>query len=293
MGAEPYERRVQPATSALSSFSDDLTKQLDQQNGAFPWWNGYSDWKTLTMIADYLIQSVMGAAAALLAASFAAKTHRESNYADSTAFTEAWRAVAKSGAKDPSTYFAAIPRDGAARRREVNINHSAEHCFFHLGQTLDRLAAAMIIVGGFEVRNVVAADWGTITGTPSRDGLVHDLAAQTPRPRVDPPESPGRTLQLELLDPVTRPSDFGPVGWLDWMRDTRNAMTHRSPATRLVAFTGNVNTGFRLVRMFYRQGRWSELQSLIYGGPAGRPGGQARGDRGARRPAARMDTRRR
>lgn len=115
-GTQTYERRVEPATSALDSFADDLTKELDQQNGEFPWWTGYSDWKTLTMIADYLIQSVEGAAAALIAASFAAKTHRESNFADSTAFTGAWRAVAQSGETDPNAFFAAIPRDAAARR---------------------------------------------------------------------------------------------------------------------------------------------------------------------------------
>jgi hypothetical protein len=267
MGAEPYERRVELATLALDSFAADLIEELDQQNGAYPWWKGYSDWKTLTMTADYLIQSVQGAAGALIAASFAAKTHREANFADSTAFTAAWRAVAKSGQTDPHAFFAAIPRDAAARRRQLSINNSAEHCFFHLGQTLDRLAAAMIIVGGFAVKDVVAADWGTITGTPNRDGLVHDLAAPVARQRVELPGSPSRILQQELLEAVTRSDDFGPTGWLDWMRDTRNAMTHRSPATRLVAFQGDVNVGFHLVRLFYRQARWSELQSLIFGRP--------------------------
>jgi hypothetical protein len=266
-GAEQYERRVELATSALDSFAEELIKELDQQNGAFPWWSGYSDWKTLTMIADCLIQSVQGGAAALIAASFAAKTHRESNFADSTAFTQAWRAVAQSGETDMEVFFAAIPRDAAARRRQLSIRNSAEHCFFHLGQTLDRLSAALIIAGGFQVRDVVGADWGTIAGTPVRDGLVQDLAASAPRNRVEPPASPGRILQAKLLEPVARPDDFGTPGWLDWMRDTRNAMTHRSPSTSLVAFKGDVNVGISLLRLFYRQGRWSELQSLIFGRP--------------------------
>ncbi len=266
-GTEAYERRVQPATSALDSFADGLIKGLDQRNGAFAWWNGYSDWKTLTMIADYLIQSVQGAGAALIAASFAAKTHRESNFADSTAFTTACRAVARSGQTDLSAYLAAIPRDATARRRQVSIRTSAEHCFFHLGQTLDRLSAAVIIVGGFAVKNIIASQWGALV---AKDGLVRDVAEPAARETVAPPGSPGRALQEALLDPVTRPDDFGPPGWLDWMRDTRNAMTHRSPATTFVGFTGDLNKGFRLVRLFYRQGRWSELQSLIFGRPPGR-----------------------
>ena len=32
-------------------------------------------------------------------------------------------------------------------------------------------------------------------------------------------------------------------------------------------FKGDVNRGWHNVRLFYRQGRWSELQSVIYGRP--------------------------
>ncbi|WP_156738569.1 hypothetical protein [Mycobacterium sp. E2699] len=266
-GHEPWERRIEPADSALLSFDDALNEELDQQNGAFPWWDGHSNWKTLTMIADYLIQSVRGAREALVAASFAAKTHRESNYAASVAYTNALRARAKSGETTPEAAFAAIYDDDAAIRRERNIVSSAEHCFFHLGQTLDRLSAALIIVGGFGVGDVVSADWGTIVGTPKRPGLVQDLAAPAPRNRVEPPATRGRALQEKLLEPVTRPDDFGPPGWLDWLRDTRNAMTHRSPATKVLFLNGDAKRGLHIVRLFYRQGRWSELQSVIYGRP--------------------------
>ncbi len=49
----------------------------------------------------------------------------------------------------PEAHFAAIYSDAAAVRRERSIISSTEHCFFHLGQTLDRLSVALIIVGGF------------------------------------------------------------------------------------------------------------------------------------------------
>ncbi|WP_157900898.1 hypothetical protein [Mycobacterium terramassiliense] len=68
------------------------------------------------------------------------------------------------------------------------------------------------------------------------------------------------------------PLTFGPTGWLDWLRNTRNAMTHRSPATKLIAFTGDLKSSISLARLLYRQPRWSELQSLIFGGtPNTRP----------------------
>jgi hypothetical protein len=266
LGLEPYERRVEPAISALSALADTLTNELDQTNGAFPWWTGQSDWKIPTMIADYLIQSVIGAGEALRGASLAAKTHRESRFAEDTAVTAAWRKVGKSGATDVEAFLAAMPRDGQARRRDLTITHSAEHCFFHLGQTLDRLSAALIVVGGFVVRDLLASDWSSIVGTPTRQGLIDDLAALTARQSVQPVGSQARQIQVDLLGAVTRTQDFGPPGWLDWMRDTRNAMTHRSPATKLTVFVGDLKTGMRFVRLFYRQPRWSELQSIVFGG---------------------------
>jgi hypothetical protein len=46
-------------------------------------------------------------------------------------------------------------------------------------------------------------------------------------------------------------------------------MTHRSPATKSNVLLGNVNDGVRFVRLFYRQPRWSELQSLVFCVPTG------------------------
>lgn len=46
-----------------------------------------------------------------------------------------------------------------------------------------------------------------------------------------------------------------------WMRDTRNGMTHRAGAKRITTMTKDG----RFVRLFYRQPRWSELQSMVFG----------------------------
>jgi hypothetical protein len=261
---QDYERRVQPATASLSAFSNQLVDELDLTDGAFPWWAGHADWKPLTLIADYLIQSVMGASEALVSASFSAKTHREALYAESWALTKAWRELAQSGETNIHAFTAAMPRDATARRRSLAVTQSSEDCLYHLGQTLDRLACALIIVGGFAVSDVVSKDWGHVAGTPSRDGLVADLAAND-RIRVQPSGTVGRTLQTDLLAPVTASDSYGVPGWLEWMRDTRNAMTHRSPATKINLLLGSVNSQLRVARVFYRQPRWSEVQSLVFG----------------------------
>jgi hypothetical protein len=58
--AEDYERRVAAAPDALDVLAALLIGELDGQHRGFSWWVGHSDWKTLALLADYLIQSVYG-----------------------------------------------------------------------------------------------------------------------------------------------------------------------------------------------------------------------------------------
>jgi hypothetical protein len=55
----------------------------------------------------------------------------------------------ESGSQDIETFLNTLLNAPQARRRSLTITESAEACLFHLGQTLDRLAAAVIIMGGF------------------------------------------------------------------------------------------------------------------------------------------------
>ena len=112
----PYEQCVESASSALGAFRLRLLKELDQRDGAFRWWRDFSDWKTLNMIADYLIQSLAGASEALVSASFAAQCHREAATNHSEMCNAAWRRVAATGETDPRVYIEAIPNDAATRR---------------------------------------------------------------------------------------------------------------------------------------------------------------------------------
>jgi hypothetical protein len=249
--AEDYERRVAVATEAVDKFADQLVGELDEQNGGFVWWAGYSDWKTLTILSDYLIQLVQGVGESMLAASLAAKTHREKVTAEDYAFKQA--------AKQGTSPF---PLDAQGRRRALAITESAESCVFHLGQALDRLAVAVFIIGGFEINDAMKLDWTQI----------EDAAAELPngstRDRYQPVGSPGRPVQEALVAPVLNWQPLGPDDWFLWMQDTRNGMTHRAGAKKIVLTT----TDNKIARVFYRQPRWSELQSLVYGGkPPNRP----------------------
>jgi hypothetical protein len=257
---EPYERRVEPATTPLADFRARLLRELDQRHGAFRWWSEFSDWKTLNMIADYLLQSLAGASEALLSASFAAQTHYQTVASYNEMLDAAWKRVAATGTKDPRAFIDAVPNDAASRTLRLQIAHSAEQCFFHLGQTLDRLAAALFIVGGFERRDVAGVYWTDITKS---GGLLDELtrAKLYKHPQVEPPSTAGRAIQEALLAPIRQPDDFGEPGWLDWLRETRNAMTHRPPAVKFDL----MRTDGGIVRLFYREPKWSELQALVFG----------------------------
>jgi hypothetical protein len=143
IGLEPYERRVEVATAPLLQLYERLVRELDQANGAFSWWSGHSDWKTLTMLADYLLQSVLGTREAIVAASFAASDHREMMHAETYAAKAVWKALLSAGKANSMRFAEALPQDGQARRRAQRITQSAESCFFHLMHALDRLAAAV------------------------------------------------------------------------------------------------------------------------------------------------------
>lgn len=183
--AEAYETRVAAAVDPLKAFHSRLIGELDDKDGAFSWWNGHSDWKTLTLLADYLIQSIGGVAEALTLASFAAFNHRSATYADNYYLKTAQR----NGVKP-------FPLNAQSRRRHLAITQTQEACFYHLGQALDRLAAAAIIIGGFEVKDVAKLDWRTLTEIES------DLAKGATKPILQPLNSKGRAAQLALVQPV-------------------------------------------------------------------------------------------
>jgi len=211
MPADEYMRRVRPAISALNAFRASLTASLDIDSGGFEYWSGYLDWKTRVLLADYLIQTVGGAAEALTSASLAAVDHKEQAHAENHAVKHAWRALNQSSTQRPSTeqYLAAMPRGEAVERRAQRLTASAEQCFFHLGQVLDRLAAAIIIVGGYGNKNVVQSDWKSIEDlrTAARK------SPQKPKNLFDYPliieaDTPGGQVQRRLLA-ATDPTPFG------------------------------------------------------------------------------------
>lgn len=265
------EWRARTATKPLLAFYDRLIAELDEDAGAFPLWSGGSDWRTLALIADYLLQAVRGTAVAIDNAALAAIDHRQAVYSSNAAARMAWAKRRETGRE---AYLWAVAGSPSARRKSQKIEVSLEHCFFHMGQALDRLAAAVLIVGGFG-GSVADAYYSTL------EGLYRATQANKPKPNTVAPDksiapygSRARELQTALLEPMSHVDQHGPDGWLVWLRDTRNALTHRPLGTTVT----HVERDGTLVRPLYREPKFSEIQSVVAatrrtrGQPRKRPG---------------------
>ncbi|WP_431818620.1 hypothetical protein [Gordonia jacobaea] len=274
-----YRQRVAPATSRLNELQAHLISQLDVDEGGFGWWSGYLDWRTRIMLSDYLIQSIAGTAESLVLASLSAQDHAQDVHAENYAIKAIWSALDKQRSPSkptPTDYLAAIPRDAHAERRSHRITASAEHCLFHLGQTLDRMAAAILIVGAIARHDVMSCDWGDIIKLQEADWAKLASTTQTSgrkqRPARGPLDvalvglegTPGGDMQRALIAATTH-KGHGPDGWLPWLRETRNAMTHRSPAVKMQLMVDGRN----MIRVFYRNPKWSEVQSFVFAERAG------------------------
>lgn len=249
-----YEKRVTTAVKPLLNFHAHLMDDLDDNDGAFGFWRGGSDWKTYALLADYLIQSVLGTTTALHAAGLAAIEHRQVTYSANFAAKKAFKDM-KEGKLTQDEYLAAVLGSSEARKKSLRAESSAEHTFFHMGQALDRFSAALVIVGGFGVKDVANSDWKTV------ESLLIVINEKRERNTVEPLNTKGRNIQERLLAPAVAPDAYGSDSWLAWLRDTRNAMTHRPPSKHLNLLQKDGS----IIQPFYLLPKWSELQTLVYG----------------------------
>jgi hypothetical protein len=226
-----WEECVHPATSQLASLATVITDDLNEDTGGVGWWDGQLDWRRVVLLSDYLIQSVEGAATPLSQASYAAHEHRSVQQALDFAAVKKLRANQ-------------MPYEGRSaheRSQTVRREMTLEQVLYHLCQCLDRLAAAVHIIGAINSKDVAKADWSNV------ELVLEDLAAPTSkavnvrastRDRLMPAGSQGRGLQHALLEPATAVDRFGPPDWLLWLRETRNAATHRAETTTLLLLRG-------------------------------------------------------
>ena len=127
---EDYEQHVAGATRVLADFTNQLANELDEQNGGFRWWKDFSDWKTITMLSDYLLQSISGTSEALTSASLQAEVHRQASFDEDDVFQKALAEFNESGSQDVEAFLKTLMNAPQARRRSLTITESAEACLF-------------------------------------------------------------------------------------------------------------------------------------------------------------------
>lgn len=152
---------------------------LSAEHGGVGWWEGHLDWRRRVILSNYLLSALDGVREALTNAALEARFHREQLHADNAWLTTVWREVAKTS-RSNEDFLAASVRGKAERRRDQRIEASSEHCLVHLVQALDRLAAAMVIIGAVE-QPVLRIDWKSL-----------DKVRNSVQPQRDTPLGPPR-----------------------------------------------------------------------------------------------------
>lgn len=253
MALNDWEQNVQQGVVPLAELEQLVMDDLDEAAGGIGWWVGMLDWKRSVLLADYLLQSIDGAAASLQRASYAAGEHRR------VVAALDYEAVQKVRRGEmPYEGQSAMGRQQVARR-EMTI----EQVFYHLCQCLDRLAAAVLVVGAVN-RDVAKAAWTQIEDLQktAREKSSTLTLRKRIKEQLEPTGTPGRALQEELLLSVADHEEFGPPDWLPWMLETRHTFTHRGESTRLVILKGRPGRPEGLHRGLPRTPKRSDVESF-------------------------------
>jgi hypothetical protein len=254
-----YEERVKRANTAFEVLAREVMSDLDEEKGGVRWWDGHTDWKRIALISDYLLDAITGVAHSLFYASLSATIHREQQFADDFWVTRQWRDAGRSARdSDPKDFLAAIQRQAPERKRSRLIEMSAEHCFYHLVQALDRTAAALIIVGAIK-QPVIEADWNRMTK------LLNPVTHRQRSGQLELPGQPGRRLQDDLITVGASHETLGPPDWLPWLLRSRNTNAHRAPKLSVLHMRRVSKGKSGLLRPFYRQPGWDDSESLVAG----------------------------
>ncbi|WP_156023160.1 hypothetical protein [Terracoccus sp. 273MFTsu3.1] len=262
MALQEWEQKVQPATDKLVHVGRLVFDDLDEQRGGVGWWHEMLDWKRIVLLSDYLLQSIDGSVTSLARASYAAVEHRGIQNAMDYEIVKKIRAGLM-------PYPDQTPTE---RKQQLRREMTIEQVLYHLCQCLDRLAAAVLIVGAVNVRNVVKADWSTVENvleTPDGPKPGSGLRAASKAPLM-PTGTPGRALQDALLEPVRDTNLFGPRDWLPWMRETRNAATHRADSTKMLLLKGQPGSPEGLHRGLPRVPKLSDVETFVHAPTSGR-----------------------
>jgi hypothetical protein len=254
---EDTQAEVDAAQGEATRLYEEMLDDLDTEFYGFGWWQGYMDQRRIALISEYLIASVIGVRDAISDAAFCFKEWTEQKYADDTWVRQTLKALG-SGASDQDV-LRALHRRGNNKKRETRIKLASEHVFYHLAQSLDRLAAVVIGVTALNT-SILRADWSQVGSVAKFRKAQSDSKRQG-----QPPE--GATLQadvrVKLLEIVEQ---AGPTDWLNWVDGMRNTHSHRAPKISMILTHRQSKKELpRLITLLERQPRWALTEELVGG----------------------------
>lgn len=260
MHLHDWERAVSPGVKGLTRVHSEVLADLDVEDGGVGWWQGMTSWRHLALLADYLLQSLSGAATSLQYAAYAAAEHRSVDSAMDFRLRQYWKSDAATESPIPAG-------TDADRKSEARRAMSIEQVLYHLAQCLDRMAPAVLIVGAFNVKDVRTADWGALTLVYRKSSLADSEKSAVRNAafgKFAPEGSRARNWQNALLEPLSKLELYGKPDWLPWLRETRNAATHRAPGIQWNMLKGRRGAPEGLHRGLARNPKWTDIENLVH-----------------------------
>lgn len=212
-----YINKASKAVVPLAALTEQLLADLDLEHGGIGWWCDHLDPARRILIGDYLIGLTHSTEANLVEAVMHAQKAQELRYAHG-----------RHQKQQISSGRLFSPRDNRQTDRSVEIDAHLGGFFRAVGSVMDNIAGLVVGVAGLKTK-IVKADIGDLR-----------LDKATPKGAL-PDGSPGRDLQMQLVQAVKASVDTGPPDWWPWLDDMRNTWVHRARRLGLHMYDNKTN----------------------------------------------------
>ena len=245
----------------MDALSAEISADLDEEAGGIGWWNGHIGWKASAQLGEYLLSSCTGVSDSLAKAALAVEEHRKVEFSlNHNRGTRARKLAERPNSQEERIATLTSSSDGEVRREELQ-DIWVEQTLMSLAQTLDRLAAVVLVVAGVKV-DVLRTDWGKLTELAEKarrsgphQGVRQGVFADT--------GTLGRDRQNALLEIVSSPRDHGPEDWLAWLLKSRNTYVHRAPRMSIQLMITEKKRPAGTIKPLHAQPDWADTEAMI------------------------------
>ncbi len=241
--------RESAALTAVKDLNNKLSADLSIDHGGFASWLGHIDQRRVILISDYLISTVRQIGISLESSVIHQANINEKWYSHSHNLRNRLRT------EHPNAR-SFLQLNAAEHRRMVGIDNEIKGFFVESGTILDSLAAAF--VGITAIRTPIQeVSWTIVAKAPNWLGQRSK--------HLEDVDSPGRTVQEDIIKRLHNSIPKSPTDWLQWTLDMRHALVHRGVRMKFTHVSGNRREGASFSYWLPRNPKFSDAEAFARG----------------------------